>query len=159
MKSFKTHLAVAIFLGALTQVGANEAVDAQIQAIKDADPQERRELINELKQEIAQMNKDEQSEAVIQMRLQLKAMNQEKVMTAEKTQTKKQVQYQYKEKQESESQEQKRIQTMKQTQKMQQTQQMQQMENMNQHQGANQFSQEMMQSNTANQTFGQKGQQ
>ena len=42
---------------------------------------------------------------------------------------------------------------------MQQTQQMQQMENMNQQQGATQFAQEMMPSNTANQTFGQRGQQ
>jgi len=157
MESYKTHIALALLLSSLTQVGANEAIDTQIQAIKDADPQERRELINRLKQDIAQMNKNEQSNAVTQMRLQLKTMNQEKMVKAEKTQNK--------EKQEKEAKEshlekeQKRIQKMQQTHKMQQTQQMQQMENMNQKQGANQFSQEIRQSNMLNQGFGKKGKQ
>jgi len=69
-------LTAALLLGTLTQVGANETVDAQISAIQNADGDQRRELMNAFKRELSQMNEQERSEAIAKMREQLMTQEQ-----------------------------------------------------------------------------------
>ena len=153
MKSLTIILIFTILLGTCSTVSAEETIDTQIEAIKTATPSERRELINSLKQEIAQLNKQEQTEAIAQMRLQLRVMAQEKTdeATQTKTQTRTKEMAQTADKElskdsqqvKTQTKEQTRTKEMVQTEQMQNAQNMQQMENMNQNQGANQF-QDMM---------------
>jgi len=65
MNPFKTSLAVASILGAFTQIGANDDVDAQLNAIKNAAPSKRQVMIDKLQADIKQMRLQER-ERVLQ---------------------------------------------------------------------------------------------
>jgi len=115
----------------------NETIALKIEAIKNADPMQRRELMNNLKKELAQMNKDEQAQTIAKMRSE---MAQEHDQTAQ------------------ENQEQKRVQEKVQNSQMDEIQKIDQMEKTNQRQGADQFRQELINSGNLPNTpgFGQK---
>jgi len=99
----------------------NEAIASKIEAIKNADPMQRRELMNNFKKELAQMNKDEQALTIAKMRSE---MNQEHEQAMQ------------------EHKEQKRIQEKVRNDQMDEIQKIDQMEKANQRQGADQFRQE-----------------
>jgi len=111
----------------LAQKIQNEAIALKIEAIKNADPMERRELMNNFKKELAQMNKDEQAQTIAKMRSE---MNQEHEHTTD------------------ENKEQKRIQEKMQRSQMNEVQKIEQMEKANQRQGADQFRQGSINSGT-----------
>ena len=64
--SLPLALAAAFATFALAEGETN--LDAQIEAIKKAPPQERRELMNRLKMELAKMNREQRMEAIQQLR-------------------------------------------------------------------------------------------
>lgn len=191
MKRLTTSLALALLLGAFTQASANESIQTQLSAIKNAapaerqsmidelqvqmqkmqvqertrtlqevreqmpeladkiqndtiaqkineiknaDPMQRRELMNSFKQELAQMNEQERGQAIAQMR---KEMNQERVQTKENAQ----------------NMQQKRLMD-----KSEEEQQMQQREQINQRQGTEQGRQQQINKQQQPNTngFGQK---
>jgi len=111
----------------------NEAITLKIEAIKNADPMERRELMNNFKKELAQMNKDEQAQTIAKMRSE---MSQEHEQTMQ------------------EHKEQKRIQEKVQNDQMDEIQKIDQMEKANQRQGADQFRQESINSGAFPNTSG-----
>jgi hypothetical protein len=111
----------------LAQKIQNEAIALKIQAIKNADPMQRRELMNNFKKELAQMNKDEQAQTIAKMRSE---MNQEHEHTTD------------------EYKEQKRKQEKMQRSQMNEIQKIDQMEKANQRQGADQFRQGSINSGT-----------
>jgi ribosomal protein L29 len=115
----------------------NEAIALKIEAIKNADPMERRELMNDFKKELAQMNKDEQALTIAKMRSE---MNQEHDQAMQ------------------ENKEQKRIHETIQRDQMDEIQKIDQMEKANQRQGADQFRQKSINSGTFPNTpgFGQR---
>jgi len=117
----------------LAQKIQNEAIALKIQAIKNADPMQRRELMNNFKKELAQMNKDEQAQTIAKMRSE---MNQEHEHTAD------------------ENKEQKRIQEKMQRSQMNEIQKIDQREKANQRQGADQFRQGSINSGTFSNTPG-----
>ncbi len=55
MNPFTTSLAVASILGTFSQIGANDDIDAQLDAIKNAAPSERQVMIKKLHTDIKQM--------------------------------------------------------------------------------------------------------
>jgi len=85
MKTLSISIATALLLGSFTAVGADEGIDAQINAIQNAKGDQRRELMNAFKRQLAKMNEQERSEAIAQMRGQLQQMNQEQ--TQDRTRT------------------------------------------------------------------------
>jgi uncharacterized protein involved in exopolysaccharide biosynthesis len=102
----------------------NEAIALKIKAIKNADPMQRRELMNNFKKELAQMNKDEQAQTIAKMRSE---MSQEHG---------------------SSTKAQNHIQEKAQSSQMDEIQKIDQMEKSNQRQGADQFRQESINSGT-----------
>ena len=72
MKILKTVIATAVVLGSLTVVVANENVDTQIANIKGAKAQERVQLMNEFKVQLAEMNAQEREDAIKQLRSEVK---------------------------------------------------------------------------------------
>ncbi len=107
----------------------NETIALKIEAIKNADPMQRRELMNNFKKELAQMNKDEQAQTIAKMRREM-----------------------------SQEHEQKRVQEKVQNDQMDEIQKIDQMEKTNQRQGADQFRQESINSGSFPNTsgFGQR---
>jgi len=105
----------------------NEAIALKIEAIKNADPMQRRELMNNFKKELAQMNKDEQALTIAKMRSE---MNQEHAQSTQETK------------------EQTHIPEKVQSSQMNEIQKIDQIEKTNQHQGADQFRQESINSGT-----------
>jgi len=77
MKTLSISITTALLLGSFTAVSADEGIDAQISAIQNAKGDQRRELMNAFKRQLAEMNEQERSEAIAQMREQLQQMNQE----------------------------------------------------------------------------------
>ncbi len=62
-------LGVSIFAAdAVTGAVGRESVDAQIEAIRNADPRMRRELMNAFKRRLAEMNRKERMEAISRLR-------------------------------------------------------------------------------------------
>lgn len=115
----------------------NETIALKIEAIKNADPMQRRELMNSFKKELAQMNKEEQAQTIAKMR---REMSQEQKQTMQ------------------EDEEQKRVQEKVQNGQMDEIQKIDQMEKTNQRQGADQFRQESINLGNLPNTsgFGQK---
>lgn len=111
----------------------NEAIALKIEAIKNADPMQRRELMNNFKKELAQMNKEEQAQTIAKMRREM-AQEHDETMQEDK--------------------EQKRVQEQIQNSQMDEIQKIDQMEKSNQRQGADQFSQESINSGTSSNTPG-----
>jgi hypothetical protein len=111
----------------------NETISLKIEAIKNADPMQRRELMNNFKKELAQMNKEEQAQTIAKMRTE---MNQEQSQTAQ------------------EKKEQTRIQETVQNGQMNEIQKIDQMEKGNQRQGADQFRQKSINAGTLSNTPG-----
>ena len=64
-----------LFLGALTltwaQEGAKQSIDAQIKAIQNASAQDRVKMMNQFKERLANMNAQERSDAIAEMRTQM----------------------------------------------------------------------------------------
>ncbi len=121
-----------------------ENISQKINEIKNADPTQRRELMNSFKKEISQMNEQERSAAVSQMRTQMKAMNEEQMQTMSKKEIK------------SMNQDKERIRAEKG--QMDHVQGLKRTEQMNQQQGANQFNKpgtQGTQTQTKPQGFGQ----
>ncbi len=54
---------------------AEVSIDAQIEQIKNANPEQRRELMNRFKEELANMNREERMEAISKLREQMHALN------------------------------------------------------------------------------------
>ena len=63
--------------GAGVTVGAS--IDAQIEEIKNANPDQRRELMNRFKEELANMNREERMEAISKLRESMHALNGEQM--------------------------------------------------------------------------------
>jgi len=85
MKTLSISITTALLLGSFTSVGANESIDAKISEIQNAKGDQRRELMNAFKRQLAQMNEKERSEAIAQMREQLQQMNQEQAQERTRT--------------------------------------------------------------------------
>lgn len=107
----------------------NENITQKIEAIKNAQPMERRELMNDFKKDLAQMNEEERAKAISLMR----EDNTDSVKTQKKS----------------------HIKSMAQDAQMKSIQHMGQKEQMNQFQGAIQFNQTPQQG-SGSQGFGQK---
>ena len=75
MKFTKITLSVAL-LGAFT-LGMAADIDVQIEKIQNAPAQERVELMNEFKQQLANMNKEDRMQAISQMQEKMQAHAQE----------------------------------------------------------------------------------
>jgi hypothetical protein len=75
MKSIKIEI-IAVLLGASILSGA-DSINEQIEVIQKASPQERVELMNKLKLQLATMNEQERSNAISALRLEMgdKAIN------------------------------------------------------------------------------------
>jgi hypothetical protein len=118
----------------------NDYIAQRIDEIKNTDPMQRRELMNSFKQELAQMNEQERTEALTQMR--------KEMLPADKTQIRDQDQVR----------DQKRLQDGSQKEQLQQMEQMQQRDQMNQRQGAEQLRQQQIQGTMQPDTngFGQR---
>lgn len=125
----------------LAQKIQSEEIAQKIEEIKNADPMQRRELMNSFKKELSQMNEEQRTEAISQMR---KEMNQERVQSGEQT------------KEQTQNMEQKQTQEKVEEQQMRQMQNMQQSEQMNQRQGADQFRQGMDNTQANPNGFGQR---
>ena len=67
MKNFTKISLVLITLGS-TLLMANESIDAQIQKIQDAPPQERVELMNSFKKQLRNMNSEDRIQAISSLR-------------------------------------------------------------------------------------------
>lgn len=74
MKLYKSIFSI-LLLGTLTFSFADESIDAQIQEIKNAPPQERVKLMNKLKTQLANMNAEQRSEAISKLRTQSRTQN------------------------------------------------------------------------------------
>lgn len=103
----------------------NEAITLKIEAIKNADPAQRRALMNSFKKELAKMNKEEQAMTIAKMRREMAQEHDETIQ---------------------EDKEQKRVQEQIQNSQMNEIQKIDQMEKSNQRQGADQFRQESINS-------------
>lgn len=103
----------------------NEAITLKIEAIKNADPAQRRALMNSFKKELAKMNKEEQAMTIAKMRSEM-AQEHDETMQKDK--------------------EQKRVQEQIQNSQMNEIQKIDQMEKTHQRQGADQFRQESINS-------------
>ncbi|WP_456403054.1 hypothetical protein [Hydrogenimonas sp.] len=68
---------VSMFAADATTGTAPESVDAQIEAIINADPRMRRELMNAFKRRLAEMNRKERMEAISELREKMGAVNTE----------------------------------------------------------------------------------
>ena len=64
-----------LLLGSLTLSFSDMSIDAQIQEIKNAPPHERVKLMNKLKIQLADMNAEQRSEAILQLRTQTRTQS------------------------------------------------------------------------------------
>ena len=86
MKKITTTL---VLLGTLTLgLAVDATIDAQIEAIQNAPAQERVRLMNQFKQQLATMNKEQRQEAVAKMQAEMQAAGE---MTQAKVQERKQI--------------------------------------------------------------------
>lgn len=69
--------AALILLGSLTLCVADVSIDAQIEALKSAPPQERVRLMNEFKTTLSKLSQEERAEAIEQFRSGMEAENQQ----------------------------------------------------------------------------------
>ena len=106
-------------LGSLTLTLADTSIDAQITEIQNAPAQERVELMNQFKQQLATMNTEDRSAAISAMQIKMQARQGENQAQGDMTRT--------------------RMQENAGEMQMEQNGQMTQMQNMNQHQAGAQF--------------------
>ena len=71
---FAADAAVGADAGGVT-ASAEVSIDAQIEQIKNSNPEQRRELMNKFKEELANMNREERMEAISKLREQMHAQN------------------------------------------------------------------------------------
>jgi len=74
MKLNKSIVSI-LLLGSLTLSFSDMSIDAQIQEIKNAPEHERVKLMNKLKTDLAQMNEEQRSEAIQQLRTQTRTQS------------------------------------------------------------------------------------
>ncbi len=80
MTYLKKELSILIIIGSLVQLVADttpSSIDMQIKAINQAAPQERVKLMNQFKEQLANMNSDERSAAISEMRSQMQGHTSE----------------------------------------------------------------------------------
>jgi hypothetical protein len=109
-------------LGSLTLTLADASIDVQITAIQNAPAQERVELMNQFKQQLATMNAEDRSAAISAMQTKMQARQDENHAQRDMTRV--------------------RMQEHAGEMQMEQNGQMSQMQNMNQHQAGEQFMQQ-----------------
>lgn len=85
-----TITAGILLLGTLTLGISDTLIDAQIEAIQNASPEDRVELVNEFKTTIANLSEEERAEAIAQLRTTMQA-NAVQTQTQTQTQTQAQV--------------------------------------------------------------------
>jgi len=78
MKILTQSLAAITLLGTLTLCSAEVDINTQLEAIANAPAQERVQLMNQLKQQIAAMNAEDRAAAISQMRTQMQTQAQAK---------------------------------------------------------------------------------
>jgi hypothetical protein len=82
----KRFFILLIFLGTLLLAENNIDIDSYINRIKKASPETRVQLMNEFKQKIAQMNKEERLKSIQQIRAKMKVNSHKKNHTTMQTQ-------------------------------------------------------------------------
>ncbi|BBG66498.1 hypothetical protein NNO_1795 [Hydrogenimonas sp.] len=115
-----------------TDVVVESSIDAQIEQIKNADPDQRRELMNNLKEELANMNSEERMEVISKLRESMNVSDGEQVAQQARVRTRTQSRIRTEES----------VQNMEEAAVRQQTMQMQragEMEQMLQRQGMDQY--------------------
>ncbi len=80
MKIVTTAVA-ALLIGSFTAVSANESIDAQIAKIQQAKAQERVQLMNEFKMQLADMNEQDRADAINQLRERTQARTEEGIFS------------------------------------------------------------------------------
>jgi hypothetical protein len=128
--------ATLLLLGTLTLGFADAAIDAQIEAIKNATPEERPTLVNEFKTTVSSLNDEERAAAIAQLQA---TMQGEGLQTRTQTQT------------QAKTQTKTQLKENAQTQQMQQMKTMDGMQQMNQHRtGSQSMQQGVIQNNPQN---------
>ena len=78
MKILTTTI-IALFIGCCTVIFANESIDAQVENILKATPEERPQLMNQFKIRLSNMNAQDRADAITQMRQGVQTMNADTV--------------------------------------------------------------------------------
>ena len=90
MEKIQSFIIGILLSGSFSQLLAEDSIDHQINAIQKASPQERVQLMNKFKMQLADMNEEERANAIIQMqeRMQGHPKRSSKEISMEKQQNK-----------------------------------------------------------------------